>query len=359
MKLRSILLVCAATAAICGSALASDATGWYVGLGAGLSIPLDQKLVLRGTQTAGYKLQPKDSGLFAGMFGYRFSNRIRIENELSYDYHSVNEKFVRRDESIAIKGHESAFADIVNVFYDQPLSSKWDVFVGAGVGIASFKPKFTDSYYDGEISGGHLALIAQGLVGVSYSVSDDIDIGLDYRYRQVSGYGNLDVNTALENVGYTHARLNTVAEHAVMLTARFYFTPPPPLPLPPPPPPPPQPAPPPVVKPITTYIVFFDFNKSNLTAKAQQVLAEAVQAAQANGLVKIVVTGHTDTVGSDKYNKVLSLARAQAVKDELIRLGLSGNGISVDGKGFHELLVATDPGVREPQNRRAVVELGK
>jgi hypothetical protein len=60
--------------------------------------------------------------------------------------------------------------------------------------------------------------------------------------------------------------------------------------------------------PVKTFIVFFDFDKSNLTEKAQEVVAEAVKAAKANGFVKVMVTGHTDTVGSDTYNQALSSA---------------------------------------------------
>src|SRR5262249_37413928 len=79
----------------------------------------------------------------------------------------------------------------------------------------------------------------------------------------------------------------------------------------PPAPPPPPPPPPPMVKPVTTFIVFFDFNKSNLTAEAEAVVADAVKVAKSNGFVKVLVTGHTDTVGSDSYNMGLSVRRAE------------------------------------------------
>ena len=75
---------------------------------------------------------------------------------------------------------------------------------------------------------------------------------------------------------------------------------------------------------MKTFIVFFDFDKSNLTDKAQEVVAEAVRTAKANGFVKVLVTGHTDTVGSDSYNQALSIRRAQSVKDEMVREGLDG-----------------------------------
>ena len=107
------------------------------------------------------------------------------------------------------------------------------------------------------------------------------------------------------------------------------------------------------------FIVFFDFNKSNLTAEAMQVVQQAVTTAKAGRNVRIVVTGHTDTVGSRAYNQGLSERRAQTVKDEMVREGLSANDISTVGRNFSEPLVPTGPGVREPQNRRAVIDLGR
>jgi hypothetical protein len=42
----------------------------------------------------------------------------------------------------------------------------------------------------------------------------------------------------------------------------------------------------------------------------------------------------------------------------MVRQGMDGNSISIQGKSFHDPLVPTGPGVREPQNRRAVIDLG-
>ena len=118
---------------------------------------------------------------------------------------------------------------------------------------------------------------------------------------------------------------------------------------------PPPPSPPPA---INAFIVFFNFDKSNLTAEAMQVVALAVKTAKDSGMVRITVTGHTDTVGSQRYNQALSERRARAVKTEMIRLGMSGTDVSTIGRSFLEPLVATGPGVREPQNRRAMIDLG-
>jgi len=110
---------------------------------------------------------------------------------------------------------------------------------------------------------------------------------------------------------------------------------------------------------VRAFIVFFDFDQSNLTAEAQQVVAEAVRTARTSGMVRVVITGHTDTVGSQAYNQGLSERRATSVENEMVRLGLNGNDIQTVGRSFTDPLVPTGPGVREPQNRRAVIDLGQ
>ena len=59
-----------------------------------------------------------------------------------------------------------------------------------------------------------------------------------------------------------------------------------------------------------------------------------------------------------RYNQALSIRRANTVKDEMVRQGLGNDAIAIEGKSFHDPLVPTGPGVREPKNRRAVIDLG-
>ena len=66
-------------------------------------------------------------------------------------------------------------------------------------------------------------------------------------------------------------------------------------------------------------------------------------------------TAHTDTSGAPAYNMALSLRRANAVKDALVREGVPATAIAVVGRGEQGLLVQTGPNVREPQNRRVEI----
>ena len=71
-------------------------------------------------------------------------------------------------------------------------------------------------------------------------------------------------------------------------------------------------------------------------------------------LLQVVLLART----ADAYNQALSVRRAMSVKDEMTRQGMDAGGIEIVGKSFHDPLVPTGPGVREPQNRRAVIDLG-
>jgi len=119
-------------------------------------------------------------------------------------------------------------------------------------------------------------------------------------------------------------------------------------------PPPPPPPPPPAVAP-QSFMVFFDWDRSNLSAQAVQTIQQAASAFKTRGSARITATGHTDTSGPDSYNMALSLRRANAVKDALVREGVPAQAITVIGRGEGQPLVATGDGVREPQNRRVEI----
>jgi len=105
------------------------------------------------------------------------------------------------------------------------------------------------------------------------------------------------------------------------------------------------------------YVVFFDFDKSDLKPEARRIIAGAVKAINAGNGVRIQIDGFTDTMGTVPYNIKLSDRRGDAVEQELIRDGVPAGMIAVDGKGKSDLLVQTADEVREPKNRRATIEL--
>ncbi len=130
----------------------------------------------------------------------------------------------------------------------------------------------------------------------------------------------------------------------------------------PPPPPPESPAaaiatPPVAPIPVRTYLVFFDWDRADLTDRAKQIVASAAQASTHVQTTRIEVDGYTDLSGTVPYNQRLSVRRAQTVQNELVRDGVPANEIAIHGYGESNPLVPTAPGVREPQNRRVEIIL--
>eukprot|EP01034_Spumella_vulgaris_P001665 gene1665-2199_t len=108
-----------------------------------------------------------------------------------------------------------------------------------------------------------------------------------------------------------------------------------------------------------SFMVFFDWDRANLSAQALTTIKQAAGAYKTKGNARITATGHTDTSGAPAYNMALSLRRANAVKDALVREGVPATNISVLGRGEQGLLVQTGPNVREPQNRRVEIVMAQ
>lgn len=106
------------------------------------------------------------------------------------------------------------------------------------------------------------------------------------------------------------------------------------------------------------FIVFFDWDKFNITAGANDVLDAVAQEIKNRQDVRgLNIVGHTDSSGSENYNSKLSMKRANAVRDGLIARGIPASMVAVEGRGESDLLVKTADGVREPANRRAQITL--
>jgi len=106
-----------------------------------------------------------------------------------------------------------------------------------------------------------------------------------------------------------------------------------------------------------TYLVFFDWDKANLTPRADAIIAQAAAGSQSKAVTTIGVSGYTDTSGTADYNQGLSERRAEAVAAQLVSDGVSRSEIEIHAYGETHLLVPTGPAVREPQNRRVEIIL--
>jgi outer membrane protein OmpA-like peptidoglycan-associated protein len=192
----------------------------------------------------------------------------------------------------------------------------------------------------------------QAIVGVRYDINPLLAFDLDYRYlattsptftnKGVAPFPPFGLPASTVRYNSVYNTQNIVAS----LTMKFGAPPPPPPPAPPAPPPPPT---------HQVYLVFFDWDKYNITPEGQQIIQLAANQYRSGGRVTLQVTGYTDTSGSAGYNQRLSERRANAVAAALEHLGVPRSDMVVAGRGMNDLRVPTPPGVREPQNRRVEI----
>jgi outer membrane protein OmpA-like peptidoglycan-associated protein len=235
----------------------------------------------------------------------------------------------------------SIFADVSGAVLFGKLKGKYQEQIDESVPDSSIKDKKSRTVWN-----------ADGQIGLNWEVAPLVNIGAGYRAEYWNGvafktvedqWGSPDLNASGSGDRFMHGpfvRLtyNIGAPRAMPVAAVAA---------------PPAPAP----APKKNYLVFFDFDRSNITADAQRVIQEAATAAKAGNVARIQLTGHTDRSGSDAYNLALGTRRGDAVKQALIRLGIPAASIAVISRGESQPLVPTADGVREPQNRRVEIML--
>jgi hypothetical protein len=106
-----------------------------------------------------------------------------------------------------------------------------------------------------------------------------------------------------------------------------------------------------------SYEVFFDLDSARLDSDALATITSVANAYRATGQANLTVSGHTDTTGSAEYNQGLAQRRAEAVTQELVRLGVPQDVITQRDAGENDLLVQTGEGVPERRNRRVEIAL--
>jgi OOP family OmpA-OmpF porin len=224
------------------------------------------------------------------------------------------------------QGTVNQISVMANALYDFFPGATITPYVGAGAGVA---------FVDPSISPGctmcSTQFAYQGIVGIGYNMAPGWRLDLDGRYYGTTNPGQYTNNNISLMLGLTYkfGQPEAVA------------------------------APPPAAAPAAapSFMVFFDWDRSDLSAQAQQTLQQVAGAYRQRGSARVVATGHADRSGPDDYNMALSLRRANTVKNALVRDGVPATAISVVGRGETQPLVQTADGVREPQNRRVEIVL--
>lgn len=378
-----------------GAVLAQPITGLYLGGGVGYNY-------MGSTSGSVDKLPGRSSPPLApsqaitinwkggfgllGSVGYGVGNGVRIEGEVGYRSNgqsgssgatvtTTQNNQSNTTPTTSSNGTETKFGMMANVLYDFSVGTSWVFpYVGAGFGyqLAQWNKVTVNS---AGIDYGNIAtsvtptgtigqIAYQFILGASFPIEavPGLSASAEYRFlglagnRNYSGAGYTQYisNTATNN--QTKVHVSSDNNHSFLVGFRYAFNPDgsyatpvsagtlAPI----------QTVPAPAVA-SRTYLVFFDFDRSDLSPRARDIVAEAVRASASVPYTRIDVSGHADTAGDPGHNQRLSLARAQSVATEMGRWGIPGSAIDIRAFGDSRPLVPTGPGVREPQNRRVEI----
>lgn len=347
MTMKSVLLgtafAVACGGAFGGTAEAAQLNGWYLGIEGGANWIGDWETTFEIFSPVRSEVTFDTGWLALGTAGYKWANGFRVEFEAGYRHNSFDTivEVDSGDTPSPVSGVDLWEATaMANVLYDLALTNDLSLSLGAGAGA-----DFSSLNLGGVLEMDEWNFAYQGLAGVNYSIGRQTALFLNYRYLRVTNpeFEVASVPVFFDGDDFVKHAVTLGLRYALQSTQSYVDTAPPPASS--------SSAPP------RQFIVFFGFNKYNLTNEANRVISEAVTAAKESGSASILITGHTDTVGSNIYNDRLSMRRSNIVKAEMVRQGVSPSSISASGKGETELLVQTADGVKEPQNRRASIDL--
>ncbi|MDD4911650.1 MAG: OmpA family protein [Sideroxydans sp.] len=106
-----------------------------------------------------------------------------------------------------------------------------------------------------------------------------------------------------------------------------------------------------------TFVLDFEEGDINLTTASSALIEDVRTEIAKRNSPEVTVVGHTDRIGSNEDNLILSLERANKIKDILITSGIADQIIETVGRGELAPLVNTDDEVAEPLNRRVEITI--
>jgi OOP family OmpA-OmpF porin len=344
------ILVLAGASSVAWTAQAQPVTGLYIAGGAGVNFQQNQGIqsVNGVTLSNTTNLQSQAGAVGVLSLGWGFGNGLRAELEGDYRYNGYS-KVHFPGSTFTIGGNEQKAGPMVNLLYDfNDVSPVVVPYFGVGVGYQWASEQLNSVSTSANTittnrSQSQGAFAYQAILGAAFPIASvpGLAITTEFRFLGLAGGRPYTVDGFQVKVGNEF-------NYGALVGVRYNFgqAPPPPAPIA---------APAPMVEPARSYLVFFDWDKADLTDRARQIIHEAASNSTHVQYTRIDVNGYTDTSGTPQYNMGLSVRRAAAVKAELIRDGVPAAAIATQGFGETHLLVPTGAGVREPQNRRVEI----
>jgi OOP family OmpA-OmpF porin len=378
MKFRLGLLTLTALAPL--AAFAQPVEGIYIGGGFGfdylnqvngksLTLPvlLNGASLTPSTDVPGGHLKSNGGIVGLASVGYGLGNGLRFEVEGNY---RQNHTSLQGSDTVNGGANVQEYGVMVNGLYDIDVGLGFMVpYVGVGVGYIEntlqngriytnassiFAPNQVGVNFTDSAKG---AAAGQAIIGAAFPLTYALSLTTEFRFigqfSSQSYNGAATLNEGIHGgLGGASLKLAAPTNESFLVGLRYAFDA-----APPPPPPAPAPVAAPAPAPARTYLVFFDWDKYNLTDRAIQIIGEAAANVAKVQVTRIEVNGYTDLSGTAEYNQKLSVRRANAVAAQLIKDGVPKNEIVAQGFGESNPLVPTTQGVREPQNRRVEIIL--
>jgi outer membrane protein OmpA-like peptidoglycan-associated protein len=339
-------------------ASAQPVTGLYMGAGVGVNLMQGEKVDSikgpGGSFGTNSKLQSQVGPAGVVSLGWGFGNGLRAEVEGAFRGNRFNGL---SDSGAAVGGNEQKFGAMFNVLYDFVGIGPVQPYVGVGAGYQWAQEQNVHAYGGGTSVNINTAMKGafayQAILGAALPIAAAPGLAITAEYRFMGLAGDRSYGGSVTTGGVRtpiSMKLDNDFNHTFLIGFRYNFGQAPVVAAAAP-----MAAPAPAVQPARSYLVFFDWDKSNLTDRARQIIHEAADNSTHVQYTRIEVNGYTDTSGTPQYNMGLSIRRANAVKAELIKDGVPSSAISTQGFGETHLLVPTGNGVREPQNRRVEI----
>jgi outer membrane protein OmpA-like peptidoglycan-associated protein len=339
------------------AALAQPADGFYIGGGVGANYMQHENFQIgsAGGGSGSTDLKSRIGPAFSLSAGYGLGNGLRVELEGTYKENG----FYRGDNSVTnAGGQEQKFGPMVNVLYDFNGLGPIVPYIGAGAGFQWAKESNLHASGPGFVTSAanntEGSFAYQGILGVAYPISSAPGLAVTADYRFMGLTSNRSYGGSLTSGGTTFPanwRSTNNYNHSLLIGLRYAFGAPATMA-------PMTSAPPAAVAPAPvsrSYIVFFDWDRADLSDRARLIVADAAANAGKVQYTQLEVNGYTDSSGTPKYNQGLSIRRAQVVASELVKDGVPKSAIVIQGFGETHQLVPTADGVREPQNRRVEI----
>ncbi|MFC3125613.1 OmpA family protein, partial [Pseudoroseomonas globiformis] len=304
---------------------AEPISGFYLGAGAGLDFRLDSD-----TRTIGVLGQQFESegagrdgtakynmgGVGVLSLGYGFGNGLRAEAEANLRGATIDSYRGHAGLSPwgAFRGEAYTYGVMANLLYDFQIEGlPVTPYLGGGVGYAW--TELSNVRATSRVTGDRLAadgtwgnFAYQGMAGAAFPIVAVPGLAVTAEYRFFGQLDNDYKATLWRQAGPPQRGKLEFAEnlhHSAMVGIRYAFNQaPPPVPVPV------APAPAAAPAPARTYLVFFDFDRADLTDRARQIISEAAQNSGRVQATRIEVAGHADRAGSPQYNQRLSQRRA-------------------------------------------------